>query len=114
MVAKAWVCSQVLTTTASKALGWSNTLRKSENLFADGYLAAAALRLLALTSQRATMFSVETLAKLLPPRPPVPMTAMLSFELRFCPRRKAGAAPTKIAAKPVFLANCRRFIALPG
>ena len=43
MVAKACVCSQVLTTTASKSRGWSKSLRKSVVLRALGYLAAAAV-----------------------------------------------------------------------
>ncbi len=57
MVAKACVCSQVLTTTASKSPAWSNTWRKSTNFLAMGQRAAAAFRLPSFTSHRATMFS---------------------------------------------------------
>src|SRR5262245_42152058 len=97
MVAKACVCSQVLTTTASKDLGSSNTLRKSVNFFAAGYFAPAASSAFALTSHRATMFSEATLFRLEAPRPPVPMTAMLSLLVSRA-RRKAGATTAAPAA----------------
>ena len=78
-MAKACVCSQVLTTTASNVVGWSNSLRKSVNFLASGYFAAAASTALALTSHRATMFSEATPCRLAAPRPPEPMMAMFSL-----------------------------------
>ena len=55
------------------------------------------------------MFSDETLSRFDPPRPPTPITAMLSFSLRFLPRTIAGKAKAP-AAKPIAArANC-----LPG
>src|SRR5262249_45483865 len=98
MVANACVCSQVLTTTASKEPGWSKSLRKSVNFFAPGCFAPAASSALALTSQSATMFSEATPARLAAPRPPTPMTARLSLLRRAPPRRKAGAANVVPAA----------------
>src|SRR5579871_2524000 len=98
MVAKACVCSQVLTTTASKELAWSNSLRKSVYFLAAGYLAPAASSALALTSQRATMFSEATDARLAAPRPPAPTMARFSLLLASRACRKAGAATVAPAA----------------
>src|SRR5438552_1496542 len=80
---------------------------------APGCLAAAASSALALTSQRATMFSEETPARLEAPRPPVPMTAIFSL-LRLRARTKAGAATVApAAARNVRRVIRRRFMAGP-
>ena len=64
-----------------------------------GCFTAAAFRFLSLTSQRATMFSPENLPRLLAPRPPVPIIAMLSFSLRLRARTMLGAEKA-VAARP--------------
>ena len=94
-----------------KASGSSNTLRRSVNFLACGYRTPAESSDSWLMSQSATMFSSGCLSsgplpsvrfggsaglivsslRLARPRPPAPMTAMLSLLLRFCPRRSAGA-----------------------
>src|SRR5262249_29531343 len=109
MVARAWVCSQVLTTTASKAAGLSNTLRKSVNLAASLCVLAAASTALASTSQRTVMFSEATPRMLAPPRPPQAIMAMFSLSLRFRPRTIVGTA--RVAAAPAAsLWNVRRLM----
>src|SRR5262245_52442038 len=61
------------------------------NVRACGCFLAALFKALSFTSQSATMFSLPTLCRFEPPRPPEPMMAMFNFSLRFLPRRKAGA-----------------------
>src|ERR1041385_1783235 len=95
MVAKACVCSAVLTTTASMSRASSKSLRKSTYFRACGYFCAALLRLVSETSQSATMFSLDTLCRFDAPRPPAPMMAMLSFSLGDLPRGNAGAPSRK-------------------
>src|SRR5437762_13783933 len=79
---------------------------------ARGCLAAAASRFRALTSQSATMFSEETDPRLLPPRPPAPMIALLSRLFRVWPRRNAGAAVAAPAAAISAPVNWRRVMRL--
>ncbi len=107
-MAKACVCSHVLTTTASKSLcALSKSWRKSVNFAAFGCFFAAASVALLLTSHSATMFSADTPPRLAAPRPPAPMIAMFSFSFALRARRNRGAARAVAVTAEVFR-NARR------
>src|SRR5688500_15765234 len=77
-------------------------------LRAWGCFVAAALRLFSFTSQRATMFSLVTSARLPAPRPPEPIMARLSLLFGDWAERIAGKASVEAASVPVFVRKVRR------
>src|SRR5437764_230324 len=107
MVAKACVCSQVLTTTASNSRAWSNSRRKSLSRRAFGNLAAAASMARALTSHRATMFSPLT-----EPMVAALLLALVGMVFLSQPSTQAGGQPFAPQTAAYFPADNRLLIAV--
>ena len=108
---KACVWSVVEQTTASMSF-CSRHFRQSIYVFALGNCLAAAARFFPFKSHRATMFSLLTLFILERPRPPTPMTAILSFSFGELPALRIPDLRTMSPAPAIApcLRNVRRFI----
>ena len=95
-MAKACVCSQVLTTTASKSAGLSNTLRKSVNFFASGCLRGALVeRRRVHVAERDDVLGRDRLSGWPRRGRRTPMMAMFSLSLRFRPRETPARRPRR-------------------
>src|SRR5262249_26334028 len=82
--------------------------RKSRNFLAWGSFSAALFKKFSFTSHRAMTFSPVKWVRLCPPRPPLPITAMLSFSIAPRARRNAGAPSTAAPAATLVWRKRRR------